>query len=70
MFNSSQCSCILTDTCLANKPCADNGTYVLGSSPDRYTCDCTGTNFTGVNCLGKETLMIKMISSNSIFLNV
>ena len=47
MLNSSQCSCILTDTCLANRPrpCANNGTCVLGSSPDKYTCDCTGTGF-------------------------
>ena len=26
MLNSSQCSCILTDTCVANTPCANNGT--------------------------------------------
>ena len=43
MLNSSQCSCILTDQ--ANTPCANNGTCVLGSSTDNYTCDCTGTNF-------------------------
>ena len=69
MFDSSKCLCILTGTCLANRPCANNGTCVLGSSPDRYTCDCTGTNFIRVNCLGKM-LRIKMISSNSILLNV
>ena len=54
MFNSSQCSCILTDTCLANTPCANNGTCVLGSSSKRYTCNCTGTNFMGVNCSGEN----------------
>ena len=59
MLNFSQCLCILTDTCQANRPCANNGTCVLGSSPDNYTCDCTGTNFMGANCLGKEMLMIK-----------
>ena len=60
MLNSSLCSCILNDTCVANTPCANNSTCVLGSSPDKYTCDCTGTNFMGANCLGKEMLMIKM----------
>ena len=54
MLNSSQCSCILTDTCLANTQCANNGTCVLGSSPDNYTFDCTGTNFMGGNCLGEN----------------
>ena len=39
---------------------------MLGSSPDRYTCDCTGTNFIGVNCSGKEILMIRMISSHKV----
>ena len=22
----------------------------MGSSPDQYTCDCTGTGYQGVNC--------------------
>ena len=45
MLNSSLCSCILTDTYVANTPSANNGTCVLGSSPDNYTCDCTGINY-------------------------
>ena len=57
MFKSSQCSCILTDTCLANTPCANNGTCVLGSSPDNYTFDCTRTNFMGANCLGENFIV-------------
>ena len=53
-LNSSLCSCILTDTCVANTPCANNGTCLLGSSPDKYTCDCTGTGFVGANCSGEN----------------
>ena len=55
MLNSSLCSCILTDTCQANTPCANNGTCVLGSSPDNYTCDYTGTNFMH----GSQLLMVR-----------
>ena len=66
MLNSSQCSCILTDTCVANTPCANNGTCVLGSSPDNYTCDCSGTNFMGVNCSGDNIQVGDLINTNTI----
>ena len=42
--------CILNDTCTAGNPCQNGGTCTLLSSPDSYTCNCTGTGYTGVNC--------------------
>ncbi len=50
-FNSTACNCDLTDICLADNPCV-NGVCNLGSSPDQYTCNCTGTNYMGTNCSG------------------
>ena len=44
--------CLLLDICIADNPCA-NGVCMLGSSPDQYTCNCTGTNYSGTNCSGK-----------------
>ena len=57
LFNSTGCICLLTDICLADNPCA-NGVCMLGSSPDQYTCDCTGTNYTGPNCSGGNTIIL------------
>ena len=66
MLNSSLCSCVLTDTCVANTPCANNSTCVLGSSPDKYTCDCTGTGFMGANCSGDNIQVGDLINTNTI----
>ena len=51
-LDATLCNCLLTDICLADNPC-DNGECMLGSFPNQYTCNCTGTNYTGINCSGK-----------------
>ena len=49
---SSDCAaCQVDNICLADNPC-DNGECMLGSSPNEYTCNCTGTNYMGTNCSG------------------
>ena len=51
MVDSNNCTrCVLNDTCVANNPCQNGGTCTLLSSPDNYTCNCTDTGYTGVNC--------------------
>ena len=50
-FNSTFCNCDLTDICQADNPCA-NEVCMLVSSPDQYTCNCTGTDYMGTNCSG------------------
>ena len=50
-LNSTECRCTLTDICAAISPC-DNGECLLGLSADEYTCNCTGTIYTGSNCSG------------------
>ena len=52
-LNSTLCSCTLTDICVADNPCT-NGVCELVSSPDQYTCNCTGTNYMGTNCSGTQ----------------
>ena len=48
---NSDCSgCVLTDICLADNPCINGGTCAPNIAPDSYTCNCTGTGYTGVNC--------------------
>ena len=56
-LNSTLCSCVLTDICVADNPCT-NGACELISSPDRYTCNCTGTNYMGTNCSGEECVSV------------
>ena len=51
VFNSTLCSCVLTDICVAYNPCT-NGVCELVNSTDNYTCNCTGTIYTGTNCSG------------------
>ena len=55
-LNPTVCSCVLTDICVADNPCT-NGVCELVSSPDQYTCDCTGTNYMGTNCSGIEIIL-------------
>ena len=57
VFNSTLCSCVLTDICrVADNPCT-NGVCELVNSPDNYTCNCTGTNYMGTNCSGIEIIL-------------
>ena len=48
--NSTCTGCVLIDICLRNAPCKNGGNCILGSVPDNYTCDCSGTGYTGKNC--------------------
>ena len=58
-LNSDTCSCVLTDVCMTQpSPCNNGGNCTLNSAPDNFTCDCTGTGFTGVNCTGTVVLVI------------
>ena len=41
--------CVVTDICLADNPCMNNGNCILNSAPNDYTCDCA-PGFTGINC--------------------
>ena len=45
--------CNLTDICLADNPCQNEGVCTLNSEPDDYMCNCTKTNYIGTNCTGK-----------------
>ena len=45
-------TCVLYDICIADNPCQNNAACVLQTSPDKYTCDCSGTNYIGNNCTG------------------
>ena len=62
-FNSISCTCDLTDICQADNPCANHAICTLVSSPDQYTCDCTGTNFMGTNCLGELCIIDHIITT-------
>ncbi len=53
-LNSTLCSCKLSNICVADNPCTNNGACELVSSPDQYTCDCTGTNYMGTLCSGNQ----------------
>ena len=57
VFNSTLCSCVLTDICVADNPCS-NGVCELVNSTDNYTCNCTGTDYTGTTCSGVYTCII------------
>ena len=48
--NSTCSGCILIDICSRNTPCKNGGNCTLGSVPDEYICDCSGTGYTGKNC--------------------
>ncbi len=52
-LNFTMCSCVLTDICVADNPCT-NGVCELVSSPDQYTCNCTGTNYMGTLCSSNQ----------------
>ena len=73
--NSTVCSCVLTDICVADNPCI-NGVCELVSSPDQYTCNCTGTNYMGTNCSGNNITLNctsfreKMISKQIYILKI
>ena len=50
-------------TCLQDQPCQNGGVCIIGSSPDQYTCNCTGTGYQGVNCTeGKNNKIILYIT--------
>ena len=44
--------CVFINICEAETPCENNGVCILGSQPDEYTCNCTNTGYTGMNCTG------------------
>ena len=47
---NDDCSgCVVTDICLANNPCRNNGNCTLNGGPNSYTCECP-PEFTGTNC--------------------
>ena len=59
MVDVNNCTrCVLNDTCVANNPCQNGGTCTLFSSPDNYTCNCTDTGYTGVNCTSSQCYII------------
>ena len=45
--------CILNDSCIAFIPCENGGICMLGSSPDKFNCDCTNNYDPASNCSGK-----------------
>ena len=50
--NATCNECILNDICMADNPCQNGGTCTLLSSPNNYTCNCTDTEYDGMNCTG------------------
>ena len=58
--------CILNDTCTAGNPCQNGGTCTLLSSPDSYTCNCTGTGYTGVNCNSTFNIIVYKLEFSKI----
>ena len=50
--NFTSCTCELTDICQIQTYIRVNGACVLVSALNNFTCNCTGTEFTGNNCEG------------------
>ncbi len=69
-LNSAMCSCELTDICVADNPCTNNGVCELVSSPDNYTCNCTGTNYMGTNCTGVYYTALNYLRALLFFIRV
>ena len=49
-LNSDCNGCILTNICLRDHPCRNGGRCIIGSVPNKYTCDCSNTGYTGKIC--------------------
>ena len=43
-------ACILQNICQSDSPCQHGGVCIRGSGPDEYSCDCSQTNYIGINC--------------------
>ena len=67
--NSDCNGCVVTDICLADNPCINNGTCILNSAPNDYTCSCplyyTGKNCEGNNCY--SSLVITLCIGTKLF---
>ena len=49
-YTANACECNVSDICVADNPCLNNGVCTLTTPPSDYSCDCTGTNYGGANC--------------------
>ena len=68
IIHNNSCQSI---TCLQDQPCQNGGVCIIGSCPDQYTCNCTGTGYGGVNCTeGKNNKIILYITVILQFLDI
>ena len=53
--NATCNGCDISDICVADNPCLNNGMCTLTTPPSDYSCNCTGTNnYDGANCESKH----------------
>ena len=68
-YNKDCSSCVVSDICVADNPCI-NGVCELISSPDQYTCNCTGTNYMGTNCSGEDYISLYYLRTLPFYIRV
>ena len=59
--NATCNGCDISDICVADNPCLNNGMCTLNTPPSNYSCDCTGTNYGGANCESNKYNVLTMI---------
>ena len=52
LFNSTTCNCDLTDICIADNHCVNDGECTLETAPDQFTCNCPYFFDDDSNCSG------------------